>query len=100
MVTMIPVHLDKGTAIGTMVELPKVRVLSISTYNGFIMCGVLNVKILDQLHPERKIVAAAVIGVQKIEDMLSAKVSETTKEASKLGIKKGMTGKEALEKML
>jgi uncharacterized protein YunC (DUF1805 family) len=99
MVTMIPVQIGKRTAIGTMVELPKVRVLSISTHIGFVMCGVLNVKILDQIHPERKIVAAAVIGVQKIEDLLSAKVSEATKEAIKLGIKKGMTGKEALEKM-
>jgi uncharacterized protein YunC (DUF1805 family) len=100
MVTMVPVPLDKGMAVGTMVELPKVRVLSISTHKGFIMCGVLNVKILDQIHPERKVVAAAVIGVREIEDLLHAKVLEATIEAKKLGIKEGMSGKEALEIML
>lgn len=100
MVTVVPVQLERGTAIGTMVELPKARVLSISTQKGFIMCGILNVPILDQLHPERKVVAAVVIGVREIEDLLDAKIVGATQEARKLGIKEGMTGKEALEKML
>lgn len=100
MVTIVPVELEGGTAIGTMVELPKTRVLSISTQKGYIMCGLLNVPGLDEGHPERKIIAANVIGVREIEDLLHAKIVEITNEAKKLGVKEGMTGKEALEKML
>jgi uncharacterized protein YunC (DUF1805 family) len=100
MITMVPVELDGGTAIGTMVELPKTRVLSISTEKGYVMCGVLNVPELDRIHPERRIIAARVIGVREIEHLLHAKVVEATDEAKKLGIKEGMTGKEALEKMI
>lgn len=99
MITMVPVKLTGGTAIGTMVELPKTRVLIISTQKGYIMCGVLNVPELDRLHPERKIIAGRIVGVRQIEDLLDAKVVETTSEAKRLGIKEGMTGREALEKM-
>ena len=99
MITMVPVKLTGGTAIGTMVELPKTRVLIISTQKGYIMCGVLNVPELDRIHPERKIIAARVIGVREMKDLLNAKIVEMTNEAKTLGIKEGMTGKEALEKM-
>ena len=74
MITMVPVKLTGGTAIGTMVE-------------------------LDRIHPERKIIAARVIGVREMKDLLNAKIVEMTNEAKTLGIKEGMTGKEALEKM-
>jgi uncharacterized protein YunC (DUF1805 family) len=100
MVTIVPVKLDRGIAIGIMIELPKTRVLSISTQKGYIMCGVLNVSELDRYHPERKIIAARVIGVREINDLLRQKVVEVSKEAKKLGVKEGMTGKEALEKMI
>jgi len=100
MVKIVPVQIEAGMVVGTMVELPKTRVLSISTEKGYIMCGVLNVSELDRLHPERRIIAARVIGVREIEDLLHAKVVEVTEEAKKLGIKKGLTGKEALEKMI
>ena len=99
MITMVPVELTGGTAIGTMVELPKTRVLIISTPKGYIMCGVLNVPELDRIHPERKIIAARIVGVREIEDLLQANVVEATNEAKAVGIKEGMTGKEALEKM-
>jgi uncharacterized protein YunC (DUF1805 family) len=100
MVKMIPVDLTRGMAIGAMLELPKTRVLTISTQKGYIMCGVLNVPALDGLHPERKIIAARVTGVREIDDLLHAKVTEATKEAELLGVKPGMTGQEALERML
>ena len=100
MITMLPIELEGGIAIGTMVELPKTRVLSISAKKGYVMCGVLNVPELDRIHPEWKIVAARVIGVREIGDLLHATVVEATNGAKKLGIKEGMTGKEALEKMI
>ena len=99
MITMVPVELEGGTGIGTIVELPKTRVISIATPKGYVMCGVLNVPLLDQMHPERRAIAATVLGVRTIEDLLLGEIVETTKEAKRIGVKKGMKGKEALEKM-
>lgn len=99
-VTTISVPLDAGMATGILVELPKTRLLSIYTQKGYIMCGILNVPELDRLHPERRIVAARCVGVREIEDLLRASVVEATREAQRLGVRQGMTGKEALERML
>ena len=100
MITVVPVELENGIAIGAILELPKTRVISISTTRGYLMCGVLNVPDLDHLHPERKIIAARVVGVREIDDLLHAKVVEVTAEANRLGIREGMTGREALNKMI
>lgn len=93
------VRLHGGLATGIALELPNTRLLAIYTQRGYIMCGLLNVPELDRLHPERKIVAARCIGVREIEDLLDAKIVEATREAQRLGIEEGMSGKEALERM-
>ncbi|MPN23942.1 hypothetical protein SDC9_171335 [bioreactor metagenome] len=59
------------------------------------MCGYLNIGAAESLGDT----AAKVKGVQSFEDMLKATVVEVTKFASDLGVKTGMTGREALEKM-
>jgi uncharacterized protein YunC (DUF1805 family) len=95
-----PIILSKGIAIGTKVELPKTRLLIISTQKGYIMCGILDVKNLDAKLSERKIAAARVTGVKTFEDMLNAKIELATAQAKKLGIyEKQSTGREALNKM-
>jgi uncharacterized protein YunC (DUF1805 family) len=99
-INVVPITLENGTAIGVSVKYPKTTLLSIATSIGYVMCGVLNIDALDTLHPERQIIAARVTGVRQIEDLLEAKVSEVTKRAEEIGIQPGMTGKEALEKML
>ena len=99
MITIVPIELEGGTAIGTALALPKTTVLSISTQKGYIMCGVLNVPEVDRILSERKVIAAKVVGVKKIEDLLDAKVVEATNEAKSIGVREGMTGREALEKM-
>jgi len=99
MTKMVPIKLEGGTAIGTQLDLPKTRVLSITTDKGYVMCGILNVSELDRIHPERKIIAARIIGVREIEDLLNTKVVEATQEAKRIGVAEGMTGREALEKM-
>jgi len=95
-----PVALDGGIAIGVMVELPKARNLTISTAKGFIAGGLLDVTILDALHPERRVVAARVTGVREIDHLLGAKVRDCTTVALELGVRPGMTGREALQLML
>jgi len=100
MVHIEPIPLKNGVAIGVRLEFPKTNVLAISTKNGYLMCGVLDVRGLDEKLAERKIVAARVTGVKTFEDMLKATVQQATEEAKKIGIVEGeTTGKEALEKM-
>jgi uncharacterized protein YunC (DUF1805 family) len=100
MIHMQPIQLSKGVAIGVLLELPKTRVLSISTERGYVMGGTLDVAILDRLHPERGILAARVTGVREIEDILTARVQDCTRAATELGVTPGMTGRDALEHML
>ena len=100
MIRIQPVKLARGMAIGVMVELPKTRALSISTDKGYVMGGLLDVPILDELHPERRVVAARVTGVREIEDLLAATVRDCTRAAAELGIHPGMTGRDALDLML
>jgi uncharacterized protein YunC (DUF1805 family) len=95
-----PIQLRRGSGIGIMVELPKTRALSISTDKGYVMCGVLDVPFLDELHADRKIVAARVTGVRELEELLTARVRDCTVAAAELGVQPGMTGAEALDLMM
>ncbi len=101
MVTMQPIEVKNHSLIGLEISFPKTRLLSITVPDiGYLMCGVLNIQAIDTLHRERGIIAARVVGVKTLEDLLTAKIVETTLKGSKIGIHSGMTGKEALECMI
>ena len=99
MIKMEPIQLDGGVAIGVMVELPKTRQLTISTDKGYIAAGYMDLPFLQQRRPERHIIAARVLDVREITDLLAAKVFDCTPAAAELGVVAGMTGREALERM-
>ena len=95
------IELKKGSVLGIEIDYPKTKLLSITVSNiGYIMCGILDVKILDALHPERKIIPAKIPGASNLMDLLSLQITEITKTAAKIGIKIGMTGEEAINRML
>jgi len=95
------IETERGKALVITIEVPGAHLILIRANKGFIMCAALNIKILDELHPERRVIAATVKGVKLIEELLEKKIYEATLEAKKLGIKPGLTnGKEALEKMM
>ena len=100
MIAMEPVKVGGTTAIGVTVELPKTPVLAVATDKGYIMCGLINLARLDRLRPERRILAARVTHVRSIADMLAGTVDEVSEEARRLGVTEGMTGLQALEKMV
>lgn len=64
------------------------------------MCGALDIGLLNQKLADRKIIAGRAVGVRTIDDLLKAPLESVTYEAEANGIVKGMTGKEALLKML
>jgi len=101
MVNMEPIMLQGHCLIGLEIAYPKTKLLSITVPNvGYLMCGVLNINALDTLHLERGIVAARAVGVKTLQDLLEAKIVDTTIKGSKIGIQPGMTGAKALECML
>lgn len=100
MVTIEPIELNGHMYNAVTVRLPKTTLLTISNEIGYIMCGALDVGLLNSRLSDRKIIAGRAVGVKTIEELLKAPLESVTHEAEKLGIVKGMTGEEALLKMV
>jgi len=81
---------------GLKVNLPNAPLLLIAAQKGYLMCGYLDIETAEKLGQA----AAIVRGVKDFNDVLNAKISAVTTQAAKLGIEKGMLGKEALKKMI
>lgn len=96
---MEPIEIGGHFFKGISVKLPKTTLLTISNEKGYIMCGALDVGLLNSKLSERKIVAGKAVGVRTLEELLNAPLSEVTLEAGNLGILAGMSGREALLKM-
>ncbi|KXS44528.1 MAG: hypothetical protein AWU59_465 [Methanolobus sp. T82-4] len=97
MIAMIveKIELDNGSAIGLSMQMQSAPLLLIKADKGFVMCGYLDMEAATALGD----VAVKVKGVNTFEDVLEAFVVGATQEAINLGIKVGMTGREALELM-
>lgn len=100
MVTMEPIPVGGHTLVGVEVKLPKTTLLTISTLRGYIMCGALDVGLLNDRLGDRKIIAGRAVGVKTLKELLEAPLESVTTEAAVLGITPGMPGYEALLKML
>jgi len=85
-----------GSAEGIVIELPRTTLLILSTSKGYLMCGALDIPILDALHPEREIVAARAVGVRNLSQLLDAPIKDCTRAAQALGVFSGMAGRDAL----
>jgi uncharacterized protein YunC (DUF1805 family) len=96
MVTLEPVQVGDYVLVGVEVKLPKTTLLSISTSRGYIMCGALDIGLLNDTLSDRQIIAARAVGVRTLPQLLAAPLESVTIEAEKLGIVPGMTGAQAL----
>ena len=97
MISVAPVRVGEGSAVGLRVELPGSPPLLLVIGNkGFVMCGYLNMEAAESLG----VCAATVIGVKSFEDVLEAEIKAVTTKAQKLGVKTGMRGKQAVKLML
>lgn len=99
MIQLSPITIEGHTFLSISVQLPKTNLLIVTSEKGYIMCGALDVALLNEKLVERKIIAGRAVGVKTIEQLLDSPLESVTVEAEKLGIQKGMTGKEALLKM-
>ncbi|MDB5055955.1 MAG: hypothetical protein JWM44_4005 [Bacilli bacterium] len=100
MIRMIPIQFQDIVAVGIEVSLPKTTLITISTAKGYIMCGALDIQLLNDKLSERQIIAARAVGVRSIEQLLEAPLESVTYEAEALGIVPGMKGKEAIMRMM
>lgn len=80
--------------------LPKTNFLAVTSDRGYIMCGALDVALLNEKLKDRGIIAGRAVGVRTIEQLLEAPLESITIEAESLGITVGMKGKDALLKMI
>ncbi|RKN85670.1 YunC family protein [Paenibacillus ginsengarvi] len=96
MMEVKPIVLEGRTVIGITVELPKTSLIALATDKGYIMCGALDVALLNERLKERGIIAGRATGVRSIADLLEAPLESVTFEAEKLGIVPGMKGRDAL----
>ncbi|WP_134684173.1 YunC family protein [Brevibacillus migulae] len=99
MIEVNPIHFPEGTAIAVTVRLPKTTLLAVTTDKGYIMCGALDVGLLNERLASREILAGRAVGVKTIDELLAAPLESVTTTAEQAGITAGMIGREAVRKM-
>lgn len=100
MIEVSPIEIEGHTFLSISVALPKTNLLVVTSDKGYIMCGALDVALLNDKLKDRKIIAGRATGVKTIEQLLEAPLESVTYEAEAYGIHKGMIGKEAMLKMI
>lgn len=100
MVTMTPITIDGYQFTAVTVKLPKTNFMAVTNENGYIMCGALDVALLNEKLKDRGIIAGRAVGVRTIDQLLDAPLESVTIAAKERGIYEGMKGKDALLKMI
>lgn len=100
MIDLSPIEIGGHTFLAVTVLLPKTTLLVVTSAKGYIMCGALDVGLLNDKLKDRNVIAGRAVGVKTIEQLLNSPLESVTFEAEKLGIYQGMIGKDALLKMV
>jgi uncharacterized protein YunC (DUF1805 family) len=100
MMSLNPIDVGGNTVLAIEVKLPKTNLVVVSTEKGYIMCGALDIGLLNEKLKDRGIVAGRAVGVRTIEQLLEAPLESVTYGAEELGITAGTIGKDAILKML
>jgi uncharacterized protein YunC (DUF1805 family) len=100
MINVIPIRIEDRIALGISVSLPKTNLVMVTTEKGYIMCGALDVGLLNEKLASRGIIAGRAVGVKTIDELLAAPLESTTFKAQELGIRPGTIGRDAIKIML
>ncbi|WCN38359.1 YunC family protein [Aneurinibacillus uraniidurans] len=100
MMEMKPLLIEGRPVTAITVQLPKTTLLAITTDKGYIMCGALDIGLLNAKLADRGILAGRAVGVRTIEQLLEAPLESVTIAAEELGITAGTIGRDALLKMM
>jgi uncharacterized protein YunC (DUF1805 family) len=94
------VQLTNKQADGYVIPLGPVNLVSVVTDMGMVGCGAFDVAALDDFgYPAARVKATRGTSVATIDDLLVAEVKDANAAAIKLGVKVGMSGREALDCM-
>ncbi|WP_099159997.1 YunC family protein [Virgibacillus ndiopensis] len=99
MITVNPLEVEGMFFTAITVELPKTNLLMISNEIGYIMCGALDVDLLNDKLKDRNVIAARAVGVKTIDELLHAPLQKVTDASKTYGWEVGMIGKDALIKI-
>lgn len=100
MVELKPIFIEGSPFTAVTVKLPKTNLMAIYNDKGYIMCGALDIGLLNDKLADRRIIAGRATGVKTIDQLLEAPLESVTTEAETLGIHSGTIGREALLKMI
>ncbi len=99
MITVTPLMIDDYPCVATTVTLPKTQLVMVSTEIGYIMCGALDIALLNTRLHNRRIIAGRAVGVKTVDELLTAPLESVTDEARAIGVTTGMLGKDAIRIM-
>ena len=92
------VNLAHKQADGYVIPLGPVNLVSVLTDVGMVGCGAFDVGALNNFgYPAAKVRSTTNSPIATIDDLLQGTVKEVNPAAEKLGLKNGMTGREALD---
>ncbi|ADG05255.1 YunC family protein [Kyrpidia tusciae] len=100
MIRVEPLTFDEGTAIAVQIALPKTNLLAVATATGYIMCGALDVSLLNTRLRNREIIAGRAVGVRTLEELLAAPLEQVTDAAAAVGWHPGIRGRTAIALLL
>jgi len=86
------VDIEGKKALGIVMEMNEAPLVLVKAEKGFIMCGLLDMDTANAIGE----VCAKLKGVKNLQEILDKEVREVSDEAKKLGVREGMSGKEAL----
>ena len=90
-----------GPAIGTSYQWPGGQYCAIHTSKGLVGCGIYDIRAANEFNLAVAIARGTPSNpLREPEDLFEAKILEVSNAAERLGISPGMTGREAVEKML
>ncbi|HLQ71889.1 MAG TPA: DUF1805 domain-containing protein [Bacillota bacterium] len=99
MLTVNPMDVEGMIFTAIRVELPKTNLLIITNEIGYIMCGALDVDVLNVKLKDRSVIAGRAMGVKTIDELLYAPLEKITDSSKRYGWEIGMRGIDALLKI-
>lgn len=96
MIEVQPITIEGIGFTAITVKLPKTNFMAVTGADGYIMCGALDVALLNEKLKDRGILAGRAVGVRTIEQLLEAPLESVTLAAEEKGVTKGTIGKDAM----
>jgi len=94
------VQLGNKQADGYVIPLGSINLVCVVTNIGMVGCGAFDVEALNKYgYPAARVKASTGGSIATIDDLLAGIVKDANSAATKLGVKPGMSGREALNRL-